>query len=144
MTLSEMAAAKAAAFIPPPIAESAQKKSAGIVIKQATASDRSYRNLPTREEQPSLPSSCNQGERLLGTENLLDVIPNFPPKSTNPERLWQQACLLPQSCLGVILSNQGHTAWIALTRPGHPPLLLSPFQVLGRLPEVPLDPMLPE
>jgi len=142
MTLTEKAAAIAAAGAPTP-PPSAQKKTGGIIIRAKAASDKSFRSLPGREENPSLPTPCKEEDRLLGTENRTDTIPNFPHRSGESEKLWQTACLSPQSQLGIILSHCSKTGWIALNRPGQPPLLLSPLPLLGRLSEMPLDPPLP-
>jgi hypothetical protein len=89
------------------------------------------------EPVPPAPS-----DRLLGTENLADVIPMFPPRGPGPEQEWEQASLLPAGSLGMILDGTTRTAWLASSRPGMPPLLICPFPILGRLSKVALDPVL--
>ena len=81
------------------------------------------------------------GERLLGTENLADVIPMFPPRGPGAENEWERASLLPAGNLGMILDNTTRTAWLACSRPGMPPLLIQPFPILGRLTGEPLAPL---
>lgn len=113
-----------------------KKKAGSLIIRR---SENPTRPVPTNPVlSPAVPE-----DRLLGTENLTDVIPNFPPKSKDSDRLWQQASLIPHSQLGVILGHSSQTAWIACYRPSMPPLLLYPLPILGRLPEMPLDPPLP-
>ena len=87
-----------------------------------------------------LPSPPSESERLIGTENRSDIIPNFPPRGNNPMKMWQEASLLPQSHLGVILDHSSQTAWIACWRHNLPPLLITPLPLLGKLPEEPLEP----
>lgn len=113
-----------------------KKKVGSLIIRQSENPTRPIQTTPVS-------SSASPQDRLLGTENLTDVIPNFPPKSTESDRLWQQASLLPHSRLGVILGHSSQTAWIACYRPSMPPLLLYPLPILGRLPDMPLDPILP-
>lgn len=113
-----------------------KKKAGSLIIRR---SENPTRPVPTNPvSSPAVPQ-----DRLLGTENLTDVIPNFPPKGKESTRLWEQASLLPHSQLGVILGHSSQTAWIACYRPSMPPLLLYPLPILGRLPEMPLDPILP-
>lgn len=103
---------------------------------------------------PSAPSSLNpprpiedpspdSGARLLGTENLADLIPMFPPRGPGEEKEWEQASLLPASSLGMILDSTTRTAWLACSRPGMPPLLIQPFPILGRLSTELLTPVHP-
>lgn len=113
-----------------------KKKAGSLIIRR---SENPTRPAPTNPVlSPAVPE-----DRLLGTENLTDVIPNFPPKSKDSDRLWQQASLLSHSQLGVILGHSSQTAWIACYRPSMPPLLLYPLPILGRLPDMPLEPPLP-
>ncbi len=137
MTMKEIAAAQAAA------AADAQKKTPPLVLGVLHPVPSRPKELPTRPERPPSHQLPCEEDRLLATENLIDVIPNFPPKSTEAEKLWQQACLLPHSNLGIIMAHSSQTAWIACCRIGKPPLLLFPLPMLGRLPEMPLDPLLP-
>jgi hypothetical protein len=136
MTMKEIAAAQAAA------AADAQKKTPPLVLGVFHPVPSRPRELPTRPERPPSHQLLCEDDRLLATENLTDVIPNFPPKSTEAEKLWQQACLLPHSNLGIIMAHSSQTAWIACSRIGKPPLLLFPLPMLGCLPEMPLDPLL--
>lgn len=122
--------------------EEAQKKTSPLVIESSPSASYRSMGLPTRPIQFISPPSPLPEERLVGTENLSDVIPNFPPKSTESEKLWQQACLLPQSQMGIIMAHSSQTGWLALSRHGMPPLLLFPLPVLGQLPTMPLDPQL--
>jgi hypothetical protein len=85
---------------------------------------------PHRAVPPDPPPG--QHERLLGTENLADLIPMDWPQSL-PERLWQEARYSPVANLSVILSADQTTAWISLCAPGKTPLLLYPLPVHGRL-----------
>ena len=140
MTMREIAAAHAAAKAKEQ--EEAQKKTSPLVIKSSESASYKSMGLPTRPIQFISPPSPSPEERLVGTENLTDVIPNFPPKSTDSDKLWQQACLLPQSQMGIIMAHSSQTAWLALSRHGMPPLLLFPLPVLGQLPTMPLDPQL--
>jgi hypothetical protein len=137
MTMKEIAAAQAAA------AADAQKKTPPLVLGVLHAVPSRPRELPTRPERPPSHQLPCEDDRLLATENLTDVIPNFPPRSSDGEKLWNQACLLPHSNLGIIMAHSSQTAWIACCRIGKPPLLLFPLPMLGRLPEIPLDPLLP-
>ena len=140
MTMREIAAAHAAAKVKEQ--EEAQKKTSPLVIKSSESASYKSMGLPTRPIQFISPPSPLPEERLVGTENLTDVIPNFPPKCTESEKLWEQACLLPQSQMGIIMAHSSQTGWIALSRHGKPPLLLFPLPVLGQLPTMPLDPQL--
>ena len=103
--------------------------------------------LPERKESKPLSSTAGDsappgpGERLLGTENLADVIPMFPPRGPGVENEWERASLLPAGSLGMILDNTTRTAWLACSRPGMPPLLIQPFPILGRLTGEPLAPL---
>jgi len=137
MTMKEIAAAQAAA------AADAQKKTPPLVLGVLHPIPSRPRELPTRPERPPSHQLPCEEDRLLATENLTDVIPNFPPRSSDGEKLWNQACLLPHSNLGIIMAHSSQTAWIACCRIGKPPLLLFPLPMLGRLPEMPLDPLLP-
>jgi hypothetical protein len=140
MTMREIAAANAAAKAQEQ--EEAQKKTSPLVIRSSPSESYKSMGLPTRPIQFDSPPSPSPEDRLVGTENLSDVIPNFPPKSTESEKLWQQACLLPQSRMGIIMAHSSQTGWLALSRHGKPPLLLFPLPVLGQLPTMPLDPQL--
>jgi hypothetical protein len=135
MTMKEIAAAQAAA------AADAQKKTPPLVLGVLHPVPSRPRELPTRPERPPSHQLPCEDDRLLATENLTDVIPNFPPRSSDGEKLWNQACLLPHSNLGIIMAHSSQTAWIACCRIGKPPLLLFPLPMLGRLPEIPLDPL---
>ncbi len=134
--MKEIAAAQAAG------AADAQKKTPPLVLGVLHPVPLRPRELPTQPERPPSHQLPCEDDRLLATENLIDVIPNFPPKSTEAEKLWNQACLLPHSNLGIIMAHSSQTAWIACSRIGKPPLLLFPLPMLGRLPEIPLDPLL--
>ena len=140
MTMREIAAAHAAAKVKEQ--EEAQKKTSPLVIKSSESASYKSMGLPTRPIQFISPPSPLPEDRLVGTENLTDVRPNFPPKRTDSEKLWEQACLLPQSQMGIIMAHSSQTGWIALSRHGKPPLLLFPLPVLGQLPTMPLDPQL--
>ncbi len=96
---------------------------------------------PSTPPQQSSPSSPDPGDRLLGTENLADVIPMFPPRGPGEEKEWEAASLLPAGNLGMILDSTTQTAWLALSRFGMPPLLLFPLPMLGRLTGEPLSPL---
>lgn len=91
--------------------------------------------LPTRPAPSSFPAVVlpTQADRLLGTENLADVIPMFPPRGPGTEKEWESASLLPAGSLGMILDSTNKTAWLACSRPGMPPLLIHPFPILGQL-----------
>jgi len=93
--------------------------------------------------QDSTVSAPGQTDRLLGTENLADIIPMFPPRGAGAEKEWEQASLLPAGNLGMILDATTKTGWLALSRTGMPPLLLYPLPVLGRLGVTPLEPLPP-
>jgi len=90
----------------------------------------------TRPE-PQTPSSGPQ-DRLLGTEQLADLIPMEWPQS-QPAKTWNEARLSPAKNLGVILSQDQTRAWISLCAPGMTPLLLYALPVLGRLSTSPAE-----
>lgn len=84
----------------------------------------------SRPVQPSLPPGLN--ERLLGTENLADIIPMEWPQS-QPEKQWNEARLTPVKDLGIVLSSDRSRGWLALCSPGMTPLLLYALPIRGRL-----------
>jgi hypothetical protein len=130
MTLRELAEKKSESQRP------RLKLSVGAARPPPSASPR--RALPSFPDERPGPES-----RLLGTENLTDMIPMFPPRGDGPEREWEQATMLPAGSLGIVLDSTERTAWIASSRPGLPPLLLFPLPVLGRLNSTPMSPLEP-
>jgi hypothetical protein len=143
-TLRELAEKKTARPASSPA--SAEPPASGGLVLRGTAPhpsgpSSSTASRPAREAEAAPPPGSDA--RLIGTENLADMIPMFPPRGPGPEREWEQASLLPASSLGMILDSTNRTAWLACSRPGMPPLLIHPFPILGRLREEPLTPAEP-
>ena len=143
-TLRELAEKKTARTASSPT--SAEPPASGGLVLRGTAPHPSGPNSSTASrpagEVVEAPPPGSDA-RLLGTENLADMIPMFPPRGPGPDREWEQASLLPASSLGMILDSTSRTAWLACSRPGMPPLLIHPFPILGRLREEPLMPAEP-
>ncbi len=108
-----------------------------VILSGGTATSKGA--VGSRPAPPEVQSVPGPLERLLGTENRSDVIPMFPPRGESPEKAWESAALLPAGSLGMILGSTMQTGWLALFRPGMPPLLLTPFPILGRLSAEPLE-----
>ncbi|MFN0129853.1 MAG: hypothetical protein ACKV19_24575 [Verrucomicrobiales bacterium] len=139
--LAEKKTSRAASASPP-----ADRPANGGLVLRGTAphpseQSSSIASRPAREAVAAPPPSSDA--RLLGTENLADIIPMFPMRGPGPDREWEEASMLPASSLGMILDSTTRTAWLACSRPGMPPLLIHPFPILGRLGDDPMTPAEP-